>query len=81
MNDRSTDQVLRWRQVRDLVGLSRSTLWRMSRDGRFPQPVQLSSPASVGWLWTEVDAWLRERAAQRPKKTTAAKVTAETEAQ
>ena len=66
MNDKSKhDQVLRWRQVRDVVGLSRSTLWRMSREGRFPQPVQLSSAASVGWLKSEVEAWVRERAAQR----------------
>jgi len=68
----SPDHILRWQQVRDVVGLSRATIWRMTREGRFPSPVQLSSAASVGWLKSEVEAWLHERAAQRPSKQTAA---------
>jgi prophage regulatory protein len=63
------DRVLRWREVRDLVPLSRSTIWRMTRNGRFPRPVQLSSAASVGWLRSEIDDWVRERTALRDRTT------------
>ena len=42
------------------VPLDRTTIWRMARDGRFPKPIQLT-PARIGWRWSSVLAWLRER--------------------
>ena len=47
-----------------LTNLSATTLWRMTRRGEFPQPVRLSSGA-VGWLDSEIRAWLAKRAAAR----------------
>ncbi|MFG1342101.1 helix-turn-helix transcriptional regulator [Xanthobacter autotrophicus] len=46
------------------LGVSRAWLERAAKDGRFPKPIQLSA-RSVGWLSTEVDAWLKARAAER----------------
>lgn len=62
------DSVLRFREVREIVGLSRSTIWRMVRARTFPAPIQLASASSVGWLRSEVLTWMRERAAQRRSK-------------
>jgi prophage regulatory protein len=67
----SPGRVLRAREACVYVGLSRATLWRLTRDGRFPQPLQLSGPASVGWLRDELDHWLEQRAKARPTRRTA----------
>jgi prophage regulatory protein len=58
-------RILRWREVAQRTGLSRPTIWRLVRAGTFPRPVQLSSPAAVGWIASEVDAWIATRIAQR----------------
>jgi prophage regulatory protein len=62
------NSILRWRQVSHLVGLSRPTLWRMVKKGRFPKPIQLSSAAAVGWVEAEVRSWLATRIAQRDQQ-------------
>ena len=56
--------VHRKKAVVALTSLSATTLWRLTRRGEFPQPIRLSSGA-VGWLDSEIMAWLAERAASR----------------
>lgn len=56
------DRLLSWDRVHDLVGLSRSTAWRLQRAGDFPKPVQLS-PGRVGWWESELTAWKTARSA------------------
>jgi predicted DNA-binding transcriptional regulator AlpA len=51
---------LRFNDVTRRVGLSRSSLWRMERAGRFPQRHQLSAN-SVGWWEPDIDEWLANR--------------------
>lgn len=53
-------QILREPQVSVLTGLSKSTRWRLEREGKFPQKRQLSAK-SVGWLASEVEEWVRTR--------------------
>jgi prophage regulatory protein len=50
-------RVLRLPQVLDRTGLSRSSLYRLHAAGTFPRRVQISE-RSVGWIESEVDAWL-----------------------
>ena len=52
-----TDRILRERDVRTATGLSRTTRWRLERAGQFPRKRRLS-PGAVGWLESEVVAWL-----------------------
>jgi prophage regulatory protein len=59
------DRILRWRELRLRVNLSRSTVWRLVRAGRFPAPIPLSSAAAVGWSSKEVDEWIDARARSR----------------
>jgi prophage regulatory protein len=43
--------------VKDQVGLSRSTIYKMISEGSFPAPISLG-PRAVGWLQSEIEAWL-----------------------
>jgi prophage regulatory protein len=54
------DELLRWPAVKKLCGISRPTAWRMEMLGAFPRRRQISRNA-VGWLRSEVDAWVRAR--------------------
>ena len=51
---------LRLADVMTRVGLSRSAIWRMAKDGDFPRPRRLSTRA-VAWDATEIETWLRQR--------------------
>ena len=52
--------VLRTKEVVDQYGVSRSFIWREEKKGTFPKRVKLGARA-VGWLKTELDAWLNGR--------------------
>ncbi|GHC66713.1 helix-turn-helix transcriptional regulator [Limoniibacter endophyticus] len=46
------------------TSLSRTLLFFMSKEGEFPQPVQLGKKR-IGYVRAEVDAWLDQRIADR----------------
>ncbi len=52
--------IMRSPEVIALVGVSRTTLWRMERDGIFPKRVQVSVRA-VGWRREMVEKWIQDR--------------------
>lgn len=54
------DRLLSWDQVEHIASISRSTAWRMERDGAFPGRVRVS-PGRVGWWESELNAWKRSR--------------------
>jgi len=54
------DRLIRRPEVQRLTGLSRSSLYRLIAEGRFPASIQLSEK-SVAWLASEVDGWIAER--------------------
>jgi len=61
-------RLLRLPEVRLRVGgLSKVALWRMRRQGRFPEPVRLSAGA-VAWLESEIDNWIAVKVADRDRK-------------
>ena len=59
-----TCRLLRIREVLQLCGLSRATLYREIKLHSFPAPVKLSA-RSVGWLQDDVVRWLESRIEQR----------------
>lgn len=59
----ASDRFIRELECEQITGLSRATRWRLERVGKFPKRRQLA-PNCVGWLHSEVMAWLRERAGQ-----------------
>lgn len=52
-------KVLRLPTVQDRVGLSRSAIYEMMNQGRFPKPVRLSAKA-VGWREADIDRWIAD---------------------
>lgn len=56
----SFDGILGANDVQLLTGLSRVTIWREEKSGRFPARVQLTGNR-VGWHGREVKAWLDNR--------------------
>ena len=56
------NEFLRWPRVRLLTGLSRSTVWRLEKNGQFPARRKLSAN-SVGWSLIELQAWMQSRSA------------------
>lgn len=55
---------LRLTTVKARTGLSRSTLYRRVAEGSFPAPVSLGG-RSVGWVDTEVEAWVARQVQAR----------------
>ena len=55
------DRIIRAKEVQQITGLSRTTLWRMERKGEFPDRVSLGV-GSVGWKLSEVNEWVNNRA-------------------
>ena len=51
------DRILRSEEVEELVGLARTTIWRMERRGEFPARLQLTA-RRVGWRLSEINNWL-----------------------
>ena len=56
---------LRPRQVLEMIGVSRTTLWRMVQAGNFPRPVRITE-RNRGYLLKSVETWMRARAEGRP---------------
>lgn len=56
------DQILPKAAVAAWLGVSQCTIDRWSREGRFPQKLQLG-PARVGWQQSDVEAWLAQKKA------------------
>jgi prophage regulatory protein len=56
------DKLIPWPRVRSLTGLSRVTIWRWGKDGRFPKPVKLDgASARISWRAGDLAAWLQSR--------------------
>jgi len=58
--------VLRGRAVEAYTGIPASSRHRAIAEGSFPKPIPLGR-RSVGWLVSELDAWLAARVEQRRK--------------
>lgn len=52
--------ILRIPRAVEMTGLSRTTLWRLERDGKFPRRVRLSERI-VGFKEADVRRWIEER--------------------
>ncbi len=52
--------LLRFPAVRDRTGLSRSTIWRLERQGAFPRHHRIS-PNAVAWVEDDIAKWIRAK--------------------
>ncbi len=56
----TTDRILRAKEVISLTGLSRTTIWRLEKQGEFPARVSLGGNR-VGWRLSEINHWIGTR--------------------
>ncbi len=58
--DAIPERIVRAKDVVEMIGLSRTTIWRMEKKGAFPRRVSLGV-GSVGWRYSEVSQWMKAR--------------------
>ncbi|NIF56087.1 AlpA family transcriptional regulator [Burkholderia sp. Ax-1724] len=56
--------ILRRKQVEQVVGLSRTTIYQRIKDGTFPKPVSLGG-RMVGWRASDIELFLVDPAGYR----------------
>ena len=61
---RRARRFIRSAELKQRTGLSKTTIWRKTREGTFPKAVSLSSGV-VAWLEDEVEGWIDDRIADR----------------
>ena len=54
------ERIIRSKELQELTGLSRTTIWRLERKGDFPQRVSLCQ-GSVGWRYSEILEWMSDK--------------------
>lgn len=54
------NKILRLQAVKQLTGLSRSTIYAYIQQGHFPKQVSLG-PRMVGWSQSDIDSWIQCR--------------------
>ena len=64
MGTATTDRLMRLSEVLTLINLSRSSVYRLRRQGAFPEPLKIGARA-VRWRQSEIEAWI----AARPRAT------------
>ncbi|WP_305829927.1 AlpA family transcriptional regulator [Photobacterium leiognathi] len=57
-------RLIRLKEVMNICGLGRSSIYKFMEDGRFPQSVSLGDRA-VAWVETEVEEWIEQKVAER----------------
>lgn len=57
-----SEYIIRLRRTIEKTGLSRSTIYSLIKAGDFPKQIHLS-PRTMGFLESEIDAWIASRVA------------------
>lgn len=63
----TTPKILRLPAVMAMLGVSKPTIYLWIKRGAFPAPLKIGPKAS-GWLLSEIECWLADRATARPAK-------------
>ena len=58
-------RMLRRREVEQITGLRRSSIYEMMARGSFPKSIKIGDTASVAWLASEIAAWQEALIAER----------------
>ena len=66
MNINEFDRLVRIKELKLLVGLSNSSIYRLISLNRFPKPIHLSERC-VAWKTSAIENWIKEREAKQSK--------------
>ena len=56
----ATDRLVRVKELKTIVGISATSIWRRCKEGQFPEAVRVG-PGAVAWRLSEVNAWMNSR--------------------
>ena len=59
-NQNIEHNVLRLPDVKKITGLSRSAIYQRIADGFFPKQIDLGGGRAVGWLSSDIQAWIKQ---------------------
>jgi prophage regulatory protein len=60
MNLTVSERILRLPEVKEITGLSTSTIYAWMIEGKFPKSINLGN-RSVGWLESAIASWISSR--------------------
>lgn len=64
LDTQQSENFLRLSDVMKRTGLSRSSIYLNIKNGHFPKNISIGA-RSVGWLESEINAWMQNRIEQR----------------
>ncbi|MFM9942169.1 MAG: helix-turn-helix transcriptional regulator [Hyphomicrobiaceae bacterium] len=57
-------RVISWRELSEMIPFTRQHILRLEKAGKFPRRIRIGTKR-VGWLYSEIEAWITGRAALR----------------
>jgi len=63
VNDMQIAGLVRANDLCKILKVSRSTLWRMEKNGILPEKISITGARAVGWRSSEIDEFIRSRKA------------------
>ena len=60
-----TARVIKIKEVSERTQVSRSQVYSLIAEGKFPKPIKLGGGRSSGWILSEVDQWVDDRITER----------------
>ena len=59
MNTMQNKRILRVKDVSKKTGLSKSYIYALAKEGKFPESIRLiEGGTAVGWLESDIDKWI-----------------------
>ena len=56
-------KLLRLPAVKELTGISRSSIYRLVSEGKFPKPIHVKVPKMTAWNSDDIDNWIEKQIA------------------
>lgn len=63
MERKFTQRILRLQEVVEKLAVGRTKIYQWVKDGTFPKQIKMGKRS--GWIESEIDAWIEERANER----------------
>jgi prophage regulatory protein len=54
------DRLIRMKELKEILGLGTSTIYRMISDNKFPKPIKLTE-RTVAWRMSTINEWIESR--------------------
>jgi prophage regulatory protein len=54
-------KLLRLPAVMEMTGISESSVYRLVREKKFPQPIHVAVPKMTAWVSDDIENWIEEQ--------------------